>query len=84
MSPEHARPETTRTEANAAPARTPAAPAAQKLSSRALSLQRMIGNRAAGRVLSRWVKHPDEEKKQVMVPDSSAEEFLRFNPPQNK
>lgn len=46
---------------------------------RALALQRTVGNRA----LARWVKHPDEEKKGVMVPDSSAEAYLAGNPPQN-
>ena len=50
---------------------------------RALALQRVAGNRAAGRVLTRWAKHPDAEKKGVMVPDSAATEYERFNPPQN-
>jgi hypothetical protein len=59
--------------------RTPAGPHA-----RALALQRAAGNRAAGRVLSRWIKHPDPEQKGVMVPDSTAEEFTRFNPPKNE
>jgi hypothetical protein len=59
--------------------RTPSGPQA-----RALALQRAIGNRAAGRVLSRWIKHPDPEQKGVMVPDSTAEEFTRFNPPKNE
>jgi hypothetical protein len=63
----------------AAPARSPrGAPA------RALALQRAAGNRAARRVLSRWAKHPDPEQKGVMVPDSSAEEYGRFNPPKNE
>jgi hypothetical protein len=60
-------------------ARTPAGPRA-----RALALQRAAGNRAAGRILSRWIKHPDPEQKGVMVPDSTAEEFTRFNPPKNE
>jgi hypothetical protein len=51
---------------------------------RAQALQRAAGNRAAGRVLSRWIKHPDPEQKGVMVPDSSAAEFTRFNPPKNE
>jgi hypothetical protein len=51
---------------------------------KALALQRTAGNRAAGRVLSRWIKHPDPEQKGVMVPDSTAEEFTRFNPPKNE
>jgi hypothetical protein len=51
---------------------------------RALALQRKVGNRATGRVLARWIKHPDPEQKGVMVPDSSAEEFTRFNPPKNE
>jgi len=50
---------------------------------RALALQRLAGNRAAARVLSRWAVHPDKEKKGVMVPDSAAEDYNRFNPPQN-
>jgi hypothetical protein len=50
---------------------------------RALALQRLVGNRAAARVLSRWAAHPDKEKKGVMVPDSAAEDYNRFNPPQN-
>jgi hypothetical protein len=59
--------------------RTPAGPQA-----RALALQRAVGNRAAGRLLSRWTKHPDPEQKGVMVPDATAEEFTRFNPPKNE
>jgi hypothetical protein len=62
-----------------AAARTPASPR-----ERALALQRKVGNRAAGRVLARWVKHPDAEQKGVMVPDSSADEFTHFNPPKNE
>lgn len=50
----------------------------------ALALQRAAGNRAARRVLSRWIKHPDPEQKGVMVPDSSAGEYTRFNPPKNE
>jgi hypothetical protein len=65
--------------AAAAPARSPQGPPA-----RALALQRAAGNRAARRVLSRWVKHPDPEQKGVMVPDSSAAEYGRFNPPKNE
>jgi hypothetical protein len=65
--------------AAAAAARAPAGPRA-----RALALQRGIGNRATGRVLARWIKHPDPEQKGVMVPDSTAEEFTRFNPPKNE
>ena len=61
------------------PARTPAGPQAK-----ALALQRAAGNRAARRVLSRWTKHPDPEQKGVMVPDSSAGEYTRFNPPKNE
>ena len=59
--------------------RTPAGPRA-----RMLALQRAAGNRAAGRVLSRWIKHPDPKQKGVMVPDSTAEELTRFNPPKNE
>ena len=50
----------------------------------ALRLQRLAGNRATARLLSRWAKHPDADKKGVMVPDVVAEEYARFNPPQNK
>ena len=62
----------------AVPARTVAPVAA-----RALAVQRVAGNRAAGRVLARWIRHPDEEQKGVMVPDVAAAEFLHFNPPKN-
>jgi hypothetical protein len=48
-----------------------------------LALQRLAGNRAASRVLARWSKHPDAEKKGVMVPDVVAAEFEHFNPPKN-
>ena len=54
------------------------------LPARALALQRSIGNRGATRVLARWAKHPDEEKKGVMVPDVVAEDFAHFNPPKNE
>ena len=50
---------------------------------RAQALQRAVGNRATGQVLARWTKHPDPEKKGVMVPDVVATEFSRFNPPKN-
>jgi hypothetical protein len=50
----------------------------------AIAVQRAVGNRAAARVLSRWVKHPDEEKKGVVVPDVSAAEYVRLNPPMNQ
>lgn len=67
--------------ARAVPAATPVAAAPPV--ARAALLQRAVGNRAAGRVLARWVKHPDPEKKSVMVPDSVAEAIDHFNPPQN-
>jgi hypothetical protein len=63
----------------AAPARSPGS-----LTARAIALQRSVGNRAAGRVLARWTKHPDAEQKGVMIPDSSAAEYTRFNPPKNE
>lgn len=50
----------------------------------ALRLQRAVGNRAAGRLLARWAKHPDDKQKGVMVPDVVSEDFAHFNPPQNK
>ncbi len=49
----------------------------------ALALQRRAGNRATAATLARWAAHPDPAKKGVMVPDSVAAEFVRFNPPQN-
>ena len=70
------------------PAERPApqapAPTSKGPHARALALQRAVGNRAAGRVLSRWIKHPDPEQKGVMVADSTAEEFTHFNPPKNE
>jgi hypothetical protein len=51
---------------------------------KALALQRSAGNRATRRVLARWTKHPDPEQKGVMVPDVSASEYGRFNPPKNE
>lgn len=50
----------------------------------AIALQRAAGNRAAARVLARWIKHPDQEKKGVVVPDVVAAEYNRFNPPKNE
>jgi hypothetical protein len=49
----------------------------------ALQLQRAIGNRSTARLLARWAKHPDPEKKGVFVADAAAEDFTRFNPPKN-
>ena len=59
------------------PGNGPASPA------QALALQRLAGNRATTATLARWTAHPDPAKKGVMVPDSVAAEFLRFNPPKN-
>jgi len=73
------RPARTGTPAAGASARRAVPAAAQ-----ALVLQRLAGNRVTGRVLARWVRHPDEEQKGVMVPDVAAADLLRFNPPQNK
>jgi hypothetical protein len=50
----------------------------------AIALQRAVGNRAAARILARWTRHPDQEKKGVMVPDVVASEYDRFNPPKNE
>jgi hypothetical protein len=50
----------------------------------ALALQRATGNRATGRVLARWAKHPDAKKKGIVVPDSVAAEYAYFNPPKNE
>jgi len=52
--------------------------------SAALALQRAAGNRVAGKVLARWIKHPDEEQKGVVVPDVVAAEYARFNAPMNE
>jgi hypothetical protein len=49
----------------------------------ALTLQRLIGNRAASRLLARWIKHPDPDQKGVMVEDVVAADYVRFNPPKN-
>jgi hypothetical protein len=75
-----------RTAKPSGPAPTPAAAGPRQAPSlaRARALQRSAGNRAAGRVLARWIKHPDPEQKGVMVPDSAAEDFERFNPPKNE
>ena len=59
------------------------APAAPAGKTSVTTLQRAVGNRATGRLLARWARHPDPEQKKVMVPDSVAEAFLRDNPPQN-
>jgi hypothetical protein len=58
--------------------------AARPSPSGALALQRAIGNRATGRVLSRWAAHPDKDKKGVLMPDAMAAEFNKFNPPLSK
>ena len=66
-----------------APARPPTAKPTT-MAARALALQRSAGNKAAGRMLARWAVHPDKEQKGVMVPDSSAAEYVHFNPPKNE
>jgi hypothetical protein len=50
----------------------------------ALALQRAIGNRATGRILSRWAAHPDPEKKGILMTDGAVADYNRFNPPLNK
>jgi hypothetical protein len=70
--------------AAAAPARTSAGAATGPLVSRAIALQRAVGNRAATRVLSRWAAHPDKDKKGVLMTDGMAGEYNRFNPPLSK
>jgi hypothetical protein len=69
-----------------APARPLGAPArgASPTPAEALALQRAAGNRAAARTLARWSKHPDPDKKGVLLPDVVADEYLRFNPPKNQ
>jgi hypothetical protein len=52
--------------------------------SAAIALQRTAGNRVTSRILARWIKHPDDEKKGVVVPDVVAAEYTRFNPPTNE
>jgi hypothetical protein len=70
-------------EAIAAPMSAPARSAGPS-PAQALHLQRTAGNRAAGRVLSRWIKHPDDKKKGEMMSDEAAEMYNHFNIPQNK
>jgi hypothetical protein len=62
------------------------APARQErtLQTKALELQRAAGNRAASRVIARWIKHPDDKKKGVMMADEAADAYNHFNVPQNK
>jgi hypothetical protein len=69
-----------------APVRPMGAPArgAGPTPAEALALQRAAGNRATARTLARWSKHPDPDKKGVLLPDVVAEEYLRFNPPKNQ
>jgi hypothetical protein len=76
----------TRAREQPAPKQPPGAPARRPGPSpaRALALQRAAGNRAAARVLARWINHPDPEQKGVMVPDSVAEDYTRLNPPKNE
>jgi hypothetical protein len=66
------------------PLRATSVRAPVSVAARALALQRSAGNRAAARELARWAKHPDPEQKGVMVPDSSAAEYTRLNPPKNE
>lgn len=80
MRAEHAAPPVAKTRL---PAPAPA-PSTGGLVARVAALQRAAGNRTAARMLARWVKHPDADKKGVMVPDVVADDFARFNPPQNK
>ena len=65
-------------------ARSNGFPSRVSAATQALTLQRLAGNRVTSRVLARWTKHPDQEKKGVMVPDVVADEFVRFNPPKNE
>ncbi len=60
-----------------------AAGAPRTAAAHVLRLQRLAGNRATSRMLARWTRHPDPEKKGVVVPDGVAEEYDRFNPPKN-
>jgi hypothetical protein len=78
--------EPARSDEQKAPEAAARAPASKPstMAARAIALQRSAGNRAAGRVLARWAAHPDKEQKGVMVADSSAAEYTRFNPPKNE
>jgi hypothetical protein len=78
--------EAARTDESKAPEPPARAPAAKPttMAARALALQRSAGNKAAGRMLARWAVHPDKEQKGVMVPDSSAADYVHFNPPKNE
>ena len=69
-----------------APVRAPGALArgAPATPAEALYLQRAAGNRATIHTLARWAKHPDPDKKGVLLPDVVAAEYLRFNPPKNQ
>lgn len=69
--------------ASARPAGAPAR-GASATPAEALFLQRAAGNRAAAQTLARWTKHPDPDKKGVLLPDVVAAEYLRFNPPKNQ
>lgn len=66
--------------------RPPGAPARGAAATPAdvLYLQRAAGNRATTRTLARWAKHPDPDKKGVLLPDVVADEYIRFNPPKNQ
>jgi len=61
-----------------------ARPAPATAQTRAIALQRTIGNRATARILSRWAAHPDKDKKGVLMTDEMAAEYNRFNPPLSK
>jgi len=65
-------------------ARSNGFPSRVSAATQVLALQRLAGNRVTSRALARWTKHPDPEKKGVMVPDVAADEFVRFNPPKNE
>jgi hypothetical protein len=60
------------------------APLVRPSVSGALALQRAIGNRATGRILSRWAAHPVPEKKGILMTDGAVADYNRFNPPLNK
>jgi hypothetical protein len=86
LRPTSAKPAPDARAARPAPPRLPGAPmrSAGATPAQAIALQRMAGNRAATRTLSRWAAHPDKDKKGVLMTDAAAGDYQRFNPPLSK
>jgi hypothetical protein len=70
--------------ADSSPRRTQSPRTAGPSPAGALALQRAIGNRATGRILSRWAAHPDKDKKGQFMSDAMAASWDKFNPPLSK